>query len=229
MNSYGPKRTSCLLLGDYCQRSINVSLAAKANSIIYHFQEEGTFKRFTPTFYRVIFYEYDGQSFPGYSEKYFCAPKPYDGIRRFICLNRYRGRLRIRQQSAPDFQYLYNGSIFRIDVQAEATVGGIFMYDRCVINIRLYAPSPWTTLAPTPIESSTLPILPSSQLLISSETIIPSTPITSQATEISLFTVLLNSTLISPASHVGTPHTLSPTMTTSIVPSEATCNGKTSL
>ena len=194
-----------------------MSLKTEGGSIIYHFQNEGTFKRFNPTFYRVIYYEYDGQSFPGYSEKYFCAPAPFDGSRRFICLNRYRGRFRVRQGTAADFRSLYEGSEFKIEIQAEATVGGIFMYDRCMFNLRLYLPS--TTQVPLSIQSSTVtPMLSSLPPMTLSMT--PSSSGISLATESSLSAI---SSFIS-SSQVATLTPI-PIMTVSTTPSEPTYNG----
>ena len=193
-------------------------------------KDEGTFQRFSPTFYRVILYEYSGSSFPGYSVKYFCGPQPYNDTRRFICLNRYRGRLRVRQSSAPDFRYLRDGSVFRIEVQAEATVSGIFMYDRCIFNIRVYAPS--TTVLATPAQSFTVPIsLSSSPSITRTETIAPSTSDISFVTESSLFTTesSFSSFLVSsinPSSHIESFQTPTATLRASPRPTEPTHNGK---
>ena len=205
------------LLDDSCSRTIYVSLKTEGGSIIYHFQNEGTFKRFSPTFYRVIHYEYDGDSFPGYSEKYFCAPKPFDGPRRFICLNRYRGRFRVRQGTADDFRYLYEGSEFKIEIQAEATVGGVFMYDRCIFNLRLYLPS--TTQVSLSIQSSTVTSM-SSSLPPMTVSITPSSSGISLATK---------SSLSATSSYIRSSQiaTLTPTpvITVSTTPSEPVYNG----
>ncbi|XP_065055354.1 adhesion G-protein coupled receptor G4-like isoform X1 [Rhopilema esculentum] len=140
---------------DPCYRSFDVPLSTSAGEIIYHFRNQGLFTRFVPSLYRVILYEYANMSFSGYSSKYFCSPKPFQDSRRFICLNRYAGRLRVRIQSPFDFPLLRAGTVFTIEVQAEGTVNASSVFDRCTFDIRLTAVTP-------PIRTTTVTTNPSS-------------------------------------------------------------------
>lgn len=159
---YSLKFTHLSPSGGTCFRRLHVPLTTPAGSVIYQFQEHDLFQRFRPTFYRVIYYEYDGEFYPGHSDKYFCSPQPFSDSRRFICLNRYRGRLRVRSKSAPDFRNLTQGSSFTIEIQAEATINNTLQLDRCKLHILLTMPT--TTSLPTHSPSSSSGIVPTSSI-----------------------------------------------------------------
>ena len=170
-------------------------LSTSAGEIIYHFRNQGLFTRFVPSLYRVILYEYPNMSFPGYSSKYFCSPKPFEDSRRFICLNRHAGRLRVRNQSPFDFPLLRAGTVFTIEVQAEGTVNSSSVFDRCTFDIRLTAVTP-------PIRTTTSTTNPSS--------IIASTNALSKVTVLTWKPTLTSSIHVTPAisSSIATTTTL---------------------
>lgn len=115
--------------------------------------------------------------------------------------------------------------MFRIEVQAEATVGGIFMYDRCIFNIRVYTPT--TTTVITPVQSSTAPLrLSSFPSITRTETIAPSTSDIPLGTESSFSTFVVYVSSINPSSHVKSSQTPTVTLKASAKPSEPTYNGK---
>lgn len=212
--------------GDQCYRKFDVSLLTPGGTIIYHFREQGHFQRFQPTFYRVIGYKDDFTTHTGYSLKYFCGVKPYDDSRRFICLNRYAGRLRVRSTSSQDFRNLSQGVVFSIEIQAEATINNTLMLDRCLFDIRLTAPMTTSTMLPvlsTSFSPSTSSSVTHTQATTTAHSLktAPHSSIITSSSSVTTPKPLTTAWLISSTSYIGYYPTSTPitTMITTTKPS----------